>query len=120
MICFIDFTYFNPFHSTSKFGSIIASSSANFGGTVNIGQFSVENGIFFFFFFVFIYLFPFHEGMSLRVVLNKFDQFVFTQRTSKMSFVVFFTNLISNIPALMRLLFLIFLKKIFFFITFHN
>jgi hypothetical protein len=63
-------------------GSIIAGSSTQLGSASNPPQFAVEN------------------GLKMRMILEKQDLFMFTQRGSKISITVFVTNLISNIPSL--------------------
>jgi hypothetical protein len=63
----------------------------------------MENGLFYFINLIFIYfIFIFILGINLRVVLNKFDQFIFTKRAFKVTAGMFISNLFSPIPTAIR------------------
>jgi hypothetical protein len=66
-------------------GFIIAGSSTQLGSVSNPPQFAMEN------------------GLKMRMILDKQDLFMYTQRGSKISITVFVTNLISNIPSLLSI-----------------
>lgn len=81
-----DDTYFRSSDKEAfKIGAVIAGSNTQLGSVSNPPQFAMEN------------------GMKIRMILEKQDLYMYTQRGSKISITVFVTNLISNIPSLLSI-----------------